>query len=125
MSQYFPKTFRSFRGNINIKVDLSNYATKTDLKNVTHIDTSSFALKTNLANLKAEVDKLDIDKLASDPVDLIWFGDHVRISKYKNIFPKGYTPNWSEEIFVVNEIKNTVSCTYVVSDLNGEKITES
>ena len=71
MSQYFPKTFRSFRGNINVKVDLSNYATKTDLKNVTHIDTSSFALKTNLANLKAEVDKLDIDKLASDPVDLI------------------------------------------------------
>ena len=71
MSQYFPKTFRSFRGNINIKVDLSNYATKTDLKNVTHVDTSSFVLKTNLANLKAEVDKLDIDKLASDPVDLI------------------------------------------------------
>ena len=45
MSQYFPKPFRSFGGNINIKVDLSNYATKTDLKNVTHVDTSSFALK--------------------------------------------------------------------------------
>ena len=70
MSQYFPKPFRSFEGNINIKVDLSNYATKTDLKNVTHVDTSSFALKTNLANLKTEVDKLDIDKLAPVPVDL-------------------------------------------------------
>ena len=70
MSQYFPKPFGSFGGNINVKVDLSNYATKTDLKNVTHVDTSSFALKTNLANLKTEVDKLDIDKLTAVPVDL-------------------------------------------------------
>ena len=52
-------------------------------------------------------------------------GDHVRISKYKNIFAKGYTPNWSEEVFVVSKIKNTVSWTYVVSDLNGEQITGS
>ena len=70
MSQYFPKPFRSFGGNINVKVDLSNYATKTDLKNVTHVDTSSFTLKTNLANLKTEVDKLEIEKLATVPVDL-------------------------------------------------------
>ena len=70
MSQYFPKPFRSFGGKINVKVELSNYATKTDLKNVTRVDTSSFALKTNLANLKTEVDKLDIDKLAPVPVDL-------------------------------------------------------
>ena len=55
MNQYFPKLFRNFRGNINVKVDLSNYATKTDLKNVTHVDTSSLALKTNLASLKTEV----------------------------------------------------------------------
>ena len=60
MSQYFPKPFKSFGESINVKVDLSNYATKTDLKNVTHVDTSSFALKTNLASLKTEVDKLDI-----------------------------------------------------------------
>ena len=52
-------------------------------------------------------------------------GDHVRISKYKNIFAKGYTPNWSEEVFVVSKIKNTVPWTYVVSDLNGEEITGS
>ena len=51
MSQYFPKSFKNFRGNINVKVNLSNYTTKTDLKNVTHVDTSSFVLKTNLANL--------------------------------------------------------------------------
>ena len=57
MSQYFPKPFRSFGGNTNVKVDLSNYATKTDLKNVTHVDTSSFALKTNLASLKTKFGK--------------------------------------------------------------------
>ena len=50
-------------------------------------------------------------------------GDHVRISKYKNIFPKGYTPNWSEEIFVIKEIKNTVPWTYVTNDLNGGEST--
>ena len=51
-------------------------------------------------------------------------GDNVRISKYKNIFAKGYTPNWSE-VFVINNIKNTVSCTYAISELNGEEITGS
>ena len=81
--QYFPKPFRSFGGNINVKVDLSNYATKTDLKNVTHVDTSSFALKTNLANLKTEVDKLDIDKLAPVPVDLSKLSDVVKINLIK------------------------------------------
>ena len=63
MSEYFPNPLRSCRENINVRVDLSNYATKADIKNITHVDTSGFALKTNLANLKTEVDKLDIDKL--------------------------------------------------------------
>ena len=75
MSQYFPKLFRSFGRNINVKVNFSNYATKTDLKTVTHVDTSSFALKTNLANLKTEVDKLDIDKLAPVSADLSKLSD--------------------------------------------------
>ena len=70
MSQYFPKPYKPFGGNIDVKVHLSNYATKTDIKNIPHVDTSSFALKTNLASLKTEVDKLDIDKLAPVPVDL-------------------------------------------------------
>ena len=61
MSQYFPKPFRSFGGNINVKVDLSNYATKADIKNISHVDTSSFGLKSNLAGLKTEVDKLEIN----------------------------------------------------------------
>ena len=78
MSPYFPKPFRSFRRNINVKVDLSSQATKTDLKNVTHIDTSSFGLRTNLASLKTEVNKLDIGKLAPVPVDLNKLNDVVK-----------------------------------------------
>ena len=70
MSQYFPKPYEAFSWDFNVKVDLSNYATKADIKNISHVDTSSFALKTNLANLKTEVDKLDINKLATVPVDL-------------------------------------------------------
>ena len=69
MSQYFPKPYEPFGGDINVKVDLSNYATKADIKNVSHVDTSSFALKRNLANLKSEVDKFDIDKLKPVPTD--------------------------------------------------------
>ena len=78
MSQYFPKPYEPFGGDINVKVDLSNYATKTDLKNVTHVDTSSFALKTNLTSLRAEVDKLDIDKLLPVLVDLSKLSDAVK-----------------------------------------------
>ena len=70
MSQYFPKPYEPFGGNIDVKVELSNYATKADIKNISHVDTSSFALKTNLANLKSKVDKLDIDKLTPAPTDL-------------------------------------------------------
>ena len=70
MSKFFPKSFRSFRRNINVKVDLSNYATKADIKNISRVDTSSFALKTNLADVKTDVDKLDIDKLVPVPVNL-------------------------------------------------------
>ena len=67
MSQYFPKPFNSRLGDsIKVNIDLSNYATKTDWKNVTHVDTSHFALQTNLANLKTEIDKLEFDKLAPE-----------------------------------------------------------
>ena len=78
MSKYFPEPYRAFRRDINVKVDLSNYATKVDIKNITHIDTSGFALKANLSNLKTEIDKLDIDKLVPVPVDLSKLSDVVK-----------------------------------------------
>ena len=71
MSQYFPKPYEPFGGDINVKVDLSSYTTKTDLKNVIHVDVSSFALKSNLPSLKTEMSKLDIDKLTPVPNDLV------------------------------------------------------
>ena len=69
MSQYFP-TPSSHKENIKVEIDLSYYATKEDINDITHVDTSNFALKTNLSSLKTEVDKLDFDKLATIPVDL-------------------------------------------------------
>ena len=69
MSQYFSKP-SNHKENIKVEINLSNYATKTDINNIAHVDTSNFALKTNLANLKTEVDKLDIDKLVPIPADL-------------------------------------------------------
>ena len=77
MSQYFPKPHKIFEGNITVKVDLSNYTTKTDLKNVTIVDTSSFKLKTNLASLKTEMNRLFSDKLVPVPVDLSKLSDLV------------------------------------------------
>ena len=78
MSQYFPKPYEPFGGDINVKVDLSNYATKADIKNISHVDTSSFALKSNLASLKIEVDKLVIAKLLPVPADLRKISDVVK-----------------------------------------------
>ena len=69
MSQYYPP-YKSSSNNIKVELDLTNYATKTDLKNITRVDVSSFASKTNLATLKTEVDKIDVDKLKTTPTDL-------------------------------------------------------
>ena len=66
---YYPP-YISSSSNVNVELDLTNYTTKTDLKNITHVDVSSFANKTNLASLKTEVDKIDVDKLKTVPVDL-------------------------------------------------------
>ena len=87
MSQYFPKPFNShFGDSIKVKIDLSNYATKADIKNISHVDTSSFALKTNLASLKTKVAKLDIDKLVPVPVDLCKLNDVVKNDVVKKLF---------------------------------------
>ena len=77
MSQYFPP-YKSFRESIRVNLNLSNYATKTDLRNITHIDVSNFASRTNLASLKTEVDKLDIDKLTPVRDDLTKLSDVVK-----------------------------------------------
>ena len=89
MSQYFPKQYEPFGGDINVKVDLSNYPIKADNKNISHVHTSSFALKTNLASLKTEVDKLDIDKLVPVPVNLSKLSDVVKNDVVKkNVYDK-------------------------------------
>ena len=90
MSQYFPKPFRSFGKYISVKVGLFYYTTKTDLKNITHLDTSGFALKTNLASLKTEVDKSDISKLA--PVVV------VDLSKLSNVVKNDVV----DKLFTIN-----------------------
>ena len=84
MSQYFPKPYEPFGGDINVKVDLSNYATKADIRNISHVDTSRFALKTNLVNLKTKVDKSDIDKLEPLPKDLRKLSNVVKNDVVKN-----------------------------------------
>ena len=88
MSQYSPKPFRRFGGSINVKVDLSNYAIKADVKNITQVDISSFALKTNWADLKTEVDKLDIEKSAPVSVDISKLSDVVKNDVKKSLYDK-------------------------------------
>ena len=93
MSQYFPKPYEPFGGDINVKVDLCNYATKTDLKNVSHVDVSNFALKSNLASLKTEIDTIDADKLKTVQVDLaklnnVVKNDVVKKTEYNKLVTK-------------------------------------
>ena len=78
MNKYFRRRYKRFDGDISIKVDLSNYATKPDLKNVLHIDVSSFVLKSKLASLETEVDKIDANKLKTVPVDLATLSNVVK-----------------------------------------------
>ena len=73
-------------------------------------------------NIYIDSTELHSSKEVNDEDPKFKVGDHVRISKYKNTFPKGYTPNWSEEVFVIKKVKNTVPWTYVINDLNGDEI---
>ena len=90
MIKYFPRRYKRFNRDTNVKVDLSNYVTKTDLKNISHVDVRSFALKSNLPVLKTEVDKIDADKLKTVPVDLsklsnVVKNDVVKKTEYKKL----------------------------------------
>ena len=107
MGQYFPKPYEPFGGDINLKVDISNYGTKTDLKNVSHMDVSSFALKSNLVSLKTEVDKIDITKLTTVPTDLAKLSnavkkDVVRKTEYNKLVTK------EDNIDTTNFVKKTI-----------------
>ena len=86
MSQYFPKPYQHFGEDINVKVDLSNYAKKADIKNISHIHTSSFVLKTNLVSSKTEVGKLKIDKLVPVSVDLSKLSEVVKMMLLKKLY---------------------------------------
>ena len=105
MSQYYPP-YKSSSNNITVELDLANYATKTDLKNITHVDVSSFASKTNLAALKTEVDKIDADKLKTVPVDLAKLTNAVEHDLVKKTVY--YTKVTSIETQIAGLAKNTV-----------------
>ena len=137
MSHYFPKPYQPFGGDINVTVDLSNYATKDDIKNITHVDTSSFALKTNLADLKTEADKLDIDKLATVPVDLSKLSNVVKndvvkktvydklVAKINNIDTSGLVKK-TDYNTKITEIEDKIpdSSSFVIKNDYNTKITE-
>ena len=86
MSQLFRKPYKQLDKIINVKVNLSNYATEADIKNISHVDTSSFALKTNLASLKTEFNKLDIDKLVPVPTNLSKISNVVIMMLLKRLY---------------------------------------
>ena len=135
MSQYFAEPYEPFGGDINVKVDLSNFATKADTRNVSNLDTSSFALKTNLCSLKSEVDKLDIDKLAPVPVDLSKLSDVVKndvakkdvynklVTKLNNMDTSGFVSKTKYDTELENKIPDT-SGLVKKTDYNT-KITEA
>ena len=132
-SQYYPP-YKSFSNNIKVELDLTNCATKTDLKNITHTDVSSFASKTNLAALKNEVDKIDVDKLKTVPTDLAKItnaaeNDLVKKTYYNTKVTSienqiaGITKNTIDDLADITKLKavdtsNFVSKTKLTADVN-------
>ena len=134
MSTYYPP-YKSSSNNINVELDLTNYATKTDLKSFTHVDVSSYASKTNLATLKTEFDKIDIDKLKTVPADLAKLSTVVKNDVVKNIDYNtkvtsiesqiaGVTKNTIDNLADITKLKavdtsNFVTRTKFSADTNG------
>ena len=121
MSQYFPKPYEPISGDINVKVDLSNYATKADVKNITHIDISRFALKTNLANLKTQLDKLDIDKLVPAPTDLSKLSNVVKNEVKSDVVKKTEYNNLANKVNNIDTSRFILKTKYDVNKLELEK----
>ena len=113
MSTYYPP-YRSSSNSIKVELDLDNYATKTDLKNIIHVDVSSFASKTNLAALKTEVDKIDTDKLKTVPDDLAKLSNVV-----KNEVVKKTAYNTLKNKVDAIDTSNFVSRTKFTTDTNS------
>ena len=112
MSQYFPIP-SCHKENIKVEIDLSNSATKNNINDITHADTSDFALKTNLSSLKTEVDKLDIDKLATVPVDL---------SKLSNVVKNDVVKKTVYDLLVTN-VNNIDTNNFVLKTNFNTKFT--
>ena len=112
MSNYFRRRYKRFDGDISVKVDLSIYATKTDLKNVPHVDVRSFALKSDIASLKTEVDKIDADKLKTVPVDL---------AKLSNVI-KNDVVKKTEYSKLVTKVDNIDTTNFVKKKTNMKKM---
>ena len=131
MSQYFRKPYKPFGGDINVKTELNNYAAKVDLHNATEIETSKLAGRADLASLKAEVDKLDIDKLVPVPVDLSKLSGVAKNDVVKTVYDKlvAKVNNISISVFVlktnydieksdsVNKISDTDKIFLILVDL--------
>ena len=123
MSQYFPKP-SSHKENIKVEIDLSNYATKKDVNDITHVDTSNFALKTNLANLKTEVDKLDNDKLVPIPNDLsklsnVVKNDVVKKTVYDKLVAKVNNIDTSDFVLKTNFNTKFTGLENKIPDISG------
>ena len=121
VAERFIKTLKTKIFKYMTSISKSVYIDKLDDIVNEYNDTYHRTIKMKPVDIKDNA-YINFIKEVNDKDSKLKVGDHVRSSKYKKLFAKGYTPNWSEEIFVIREVKNTVLWTYVVNDLNGEKI---
>ena len=121
VAERFIRTLKNKIYKYMIAISKNVYIDKLDDIVNEYINTYHRAIKLKPVDVKDNT-YIDFKKEVNDKDSKVKVGNRVRISKYKNIFAKGYTPNWSEEVFVISKIKNTVPWTYVINDLNGEEI---
>ena len=121
VAERFIRTLKSKIYKYMTSISKNVYIDKLDDVVDEYNNTYHTTIKMKLSDVKNNI-YINTDKETNDKDPKFKVGDHVKISKCKNIFAKGYTPNWSEEIFVIKKIKNTVPWTYVIKDLNDEEI---